>query len=120
LKGGIVAKQQPITKIWTDLTQWLEEASRVVGKEAGDLTLKGRLKLEIFDLGRMLRETFTTLGTTVYDEVFIKKNDDWRKNTKVVNTIRKIKSIQRKLSAKEKEYKKVGKAAPKKTARTKP
>ncbi len=115
-----MAKEKPVTKIWSDLTQWLEDASRVVGKEAGDLTLKGRLKLEIFDLGRMLKETFTTLGTTVYDQVFIKKNEDWRKNTKVVSTIRKIKNIQRKLSAKEKEYKKVGKAAPKKKARTKP
>lgn len=109
-----MAKEKPVTKIWADLTQWLEEASRVVGKEAGDLTLKGRLKLEIFDLNRMLRETFTTLGTTVFDEVFVKKNNDWQKTKKITATIRKIKNTQRKLSAKEKEYKKVGKAALKK------
>ena len=114
-----MAKEKPVTKIWTDLTKWLEEASHVVGKEAGDLTLKGRLKLEIFDLNRMLRETFTTLGTSVYDEVFVKKNDDWQKTKKITATIRKIKNTQRKLSTKEKEYKRVGKAEPKKTQRQK-
>ena len=114
-----MAKEKPVTKIWTDLTQWLEEASRVVGKEAGDLTLKGRLKLEIFDLNRMLKETFTTLGTTVYDEVFVKKNTDWQKTKKITATIRKIKSTQRKLSEKEKEYKKVGEIVQQKTKRKK-
>ncbi|KPK73120.1 hypothetical protein AMJ87_02715 [candidate division WOR_3 bacterium SM23_60] len=114
-----MAKQKPVTKIWSDLTQWLEEASRVVGKEAGDLTLKGRLKLEIFDLNRMLKETFTALGTAVYDEVFVKKNDNWRQTAKVMAAIRKIKSTQRKLSAKEKEYKKVGKEAKRKATRKK-
>jgi hypothetical protein len=119
VKGGIVAKEKPVSKMWSDLTQWLEDASRVVGKEAGDLTLKGRLKLEIFDLNRTLRDTFTTLGTTVYHEVFVKKNENWKKTKKVTSTIRKIRSTQRKLNVKEKEYKKVGKSAPKKTKRKK-
>ena len=107
-------KEKPVTKLWGDLTQWLEEASRVVGKEAGDMTLKGRLKLEIFDLNRMLKDNFTTLGDTVFQEVFLKKNENWQKNKKVTTTIRKIKSVQTKLKKKEKEYKKVGKTPAKK------
>lgn len=110
-------KEKPVTKLWGDLTQWLEEASRVVGKEAGDMTLKGRLKLEMFDLNRMLKDSFTTLGDTVFQEVFLKKNENWQTGKKVTTTVRKIKSIQTKLKKKEKEYKKVGKTPTKKKSK---
>ncbi len=113
----MVKKEKPVTKLWGDLTQWLEEASRVVGKEAGDMTLKGRLKLEMFDLNRMLKDNFTTLGDTVFQEVFLKKNENWQQNKIVTATVRKIKNIQTKIKTKEKEYKKVGKTTTKKKSK---
>jgi hypothetical protein len=101
-KGGEMAN------IWDDIVKWLEDASKVVGREAGDLTLKGRLKVEIFELNRRLRDSYTDLGNLVYDEFFIKKNDRWPINLKVKSLVRKIKAAQRQLKRKYSEYKKVG------------
>jgi hypothetical protein len=106
-----------MANLWHDLTKWLEEASQVVGKEAGDLTLKGRLKLEIFELNRKLGENFEDLGQLVFNEVYIKKNTEWRKSRAVTSVIKKIKSAQRSLKKKQAEYKKVGKQAKKTTKR---
>jgi hypothetical protein len=107
-KGG------KMPNLWDDLSKWLEDASKVVGKEAGDLTLKGRLKLEIFDLNRNLRDSFTAFGTLVFEDVFVKRNEDWQKNRKITNVVRKIKKLKTKLKRKEIEYKKVGKKTKKK------
>lgn len=103
-----------MANFWNDLTKWLEDASKVVGKEAGDLTLKGRLKLEVFELNRNLKENFADLGTQVFEEVFVKKNEKWQKDRKITNVIKKIKRVQTKLRRKEKEYKNIGKK-PKRT-----
>ncbi len=101
-----------MTNIWDDLVKWLDDASKVVGKEAGDLTRKGSLKLEILDLNRKLRDTFTDLGKQVYDAVYINKTQDWQNSKKVKNTVRKIKTTIRNLDKKNSEYKKIGKTAP--------
>ena len=101
-----------MTNIWDDLVKWLDDASKVVGKEAGDLTRKGSLKLEILDLNRKLRDTFTDLGRQVYDAVYIKKTQDWQNSKKVRNTVRKIKTTIRNLDKKNSEYKKIGKNPP--------
>ncbi len=98
-----------MANLWADLTQWLEEVSKVVGKEAGDLTLKGRLKLEIFEEKRKLKEHLAKLGTMVFEEVFVKKNKTWEKNRKILAVIRSIKRTQTRVKKKEHEYKKVGK-----------
>jgi hypothetical protein len=95
--------------LWHDLTKWLEDASNVVGREAGDLTLKGRLKLEIFELQRKLREHYVMLGAIAYDEFFTKKKENWHKSKKCMKTVRQIRAKIRALDKKEKEYKKVGK-----------
>ncbi len=95
--------------IWHDFTKWIEDASNVVGKEAGDLTLKGRLKLEIFELNRKLRDHYATLGKIVYDEFFVKKTENWHKRKKSMAVIRQIRAMIRTLEKKEKAYKKVGK-----------
>ncbi|HEC77862.1 MAG TPA: hypothetical protein ENI34_01800 [candidate division WOR-3 bacterium] len=99
---------------WNDLTKWLEEASKVVGKEAGDLTLKGRLKLEIFELRRKLRDNFSDLGALIFEQVYLKKKAEWKKNAKITALVRKIKKNQRLLAKKQAEYKKIGKQTKKK------
>jgi hypothetical protein len=104
VKGG----EMPNT-IWQDLTKWLDEASKVVGKEAGDLTLKGRLKVEIFDINRKLKDHYTELGNTVFDEVFVKKSKTWQRKKKTANLVMKIKRFRTKLKKKQQEYKKIGK-----------
>ena len=95
--------------LWNDLTKWLEDASKVVGKEAGDLTLKGRLKVEIFEINRQLRDLYTNLGNWVFDEVFVKKSKTWQRKKKTAGLILKIKRLRTKQKRKQQEYKKVGK-----------
>ena len=104
--------------VWNDLTKWLEEASKVVGKEAGDLTLKGRLKVEIFELQRKSNDYFADLGSQVFEDVFVKKNANWRKKQKTVALIRKIKTLRTKLAKKQNEYKAIGKKAKKTVKKT--
>lgn len=95
--------------IWDDIVQWLEDASKVVGKEAGDLTLKGQLKLQLFELNRKLGENFSDLGRLVYNQVFVKKQENWYKNLKIKAAVKKIKTVQRQIKRKEAEFKKIGK-----------
>lgn len=106
-----------VANIWNDLTKWLDDASKVVGKEAGDLTLKGRLKLEIFDLNRALSQQYCTLGNKVFERVFLKKDEAWQKQKDIAAAVRKIKSMRRKLKLKEAEYKKVGRKSARKSSR---
>jgi hypothetical protein len=98
-----------MANIWDDLVKWLDEASKVVGKEAGDLTQKGSLKLELFDLNRRLRDNFTELGSQIYDQVYVNKKEDWQKSKKIRSTVAKIRATERKLKKKKIEYEKVGK-----------
>jgi hypothetical protein len=101
-----------MTNIWDDLVKWLDDASKIVGKEAGDLTKKGSLKLEIIDLNRKLRDTFTELGKDVYEAVYVKKTPNWQTSKKVKSTVRKIKTTLSNLDKKNSEYKKIGKNQP--------
>jgi len=94
--------------IWNDLVKWVQDASKVAGKEAGDLTLRGRLKLEIFDLKRKLRDNFHELGSLVYELAFLKKKEVWKTNPKIIAVVKRIKTVQRQLKVKNLEYKKVG------------
>lgn len=94
--------------LWNDITKWLDDVSKVVGKEAGDLTLKGRLKVEIFELSRKLREYYIDLGNLVFEEVFVKKSRTWQKKQKTRGLVAKIKRLRTKLKKKQQEYKKVG------------
>jgi hypothetical protein len=103
-----------MANIWDDLVKWLDDASKVVGKEAGDLTQKGTLKIEIFELSRKLRDAFTELGGEVYEAVYVKKTDDWQNAKKVKSAVHKIRTIARNLEKKNSEYKKIGKGLPKK------
>lgn len=96
-------------KFWEDFSRWLEDASKVLSKEAGDLTLKGKLKLEIFDITRKLNEKFAELGRNIYEIVYLKKNEEWRKDRRVSSVIQKIRSLQRQLKKKYADYKKIGK-----------
>lgn len=100
--------------LWNEITKWLDDVSTVVGKEAGDLTLKGRLKVEIFELNRKLRECYIELGNLVFDEVFEKKSKTWQKKQKTRSLITKTKRLRTNLRKKEQEYRKIGKKAKKK------
>ncbi len=97
-----------------EITKWLDDVSKVVGKEAGDLTLKGRLKVEIFELNRKLRECYIELGKLVFDEVFEKKSKTWQRKQKTCSLITKTKRLRTNLRKKEQEYRKIGKKAKKK------
>ena len=100
-----------MANIWDDLVKWLDDASKIVGKEAGDLTQKGTLKLEIFELKRKLRDSLTELGSHVFDAVYMKKKDDWQELKDVKSTVQRIKTIKRNLTKKSTEYNRIGKLA---------
>jgi hypothetical protein len=98
-----------MAKLWEDFTKWLDDASKVVGKEAGDLTQKGKLKIEIFDLKWRLKEEYAEFGKSAYDLAVVKKKPDWTTDNRIKSMIKKIKNTLKNLKAKEAEYKKIGK-----------
>lgn len=95
--------------IWQDLIKWLDDASKVVGKEAGDLTQKGTLKLELFELKRKLRECYTELGSYVYESAFVKKQENWLNKKQITSIVRRIRTTEKKIRQKSEEYSKIGK-----------
>ena len=103
-----------MANIWDDLVKWLDDASKVVGKEAGDMTQKGTLKLEIFELGRKQRDNYTDLGSQVYDLFYVKKKENWQNAKKVKSIVQKIRATERRLKKKNLEYKRIGKRKKKK------
>ena len=103
-----------MANIWDDLVKWLDDASKVVGKEAGDMTQKGTLKLEMFELTRKLRDSYTELGSKVYDLLYVKKKEKWQSSKQVRGIVQKIRATERRLNKKKLEYKKIGKGKKKK------
>ena len=103
-----------MANIWDDLVKWLDDASKVVGKEAGDMTQKGTLKVEMFELGRKQRDNYTQLGSLVYDLMYLKKKENWQNMKKVRSVVQKIRATERSLKKKNLEYKKIGKRRKKK------
>jgi hypothetical protein len=97
-----------MANIWDGLVKWLEDTSKVVGKEAGDLTLKGKLKVEMFELNHKLRDHFAELGSMIYELVFLKNNEGWSTNARIKTMVRKIRTTERQIKKKQLEYKKVG------------
>jgi hypothetical protein len=95
--------------IWQDLIKWLDDASKVVGKEAGDLTQKGTLKLELFELRRALRECYAELGSQVYESAFVKRQEDWLNKKQITSIVRRIRTNEKKIKQKTEEYSKIGK-----------
>uniref|UniRef100_A0A7V0Z7J9 Uncharacterized protein n=1 Tax=candidate division WOR-3 bacterium TaxID=2052148 RepID=A0A7V0Z7J9_UNCW3 len=95
-------------KFWDDFSRWLDDASKVLSKEAGDLTMKGKLKLEIFELKRQLQELFKELGQIFYGFFPLKGNEDFKGDQKIKHIVQKIKRIKNEIKNKETEYKKIG------------
>lgn len=97
-----------MAKIWDDFSKWLDDASRVITREAGDLTVRGKLKVEIFDLKWRLKDLMADFGRLVYELAVIKNDENWQKETRVRNLVNKIKTTMKNLKVKESEYKKIG------------
>jgi pyridoxine/pyridoxamine 5'-phosphate oxidase len=97
-----------MAKFLDDLSKWLEDASKVISKEAGDLTLKGKLKIEIFDLKMKVSEQFKELGKAFFDMYQSRKAFDIKNNPKVKAIVAKIRKLQRDTKEKEAMFKKVG------------
>jgi len=96
-------------KFWDDFSRWLDDASNILSKEAGDLTMKGKLKLEIFELKRQLQELFKELGQTFYGFFPLKGDEDFKGDQKIKHIVQKIKRIKNEITKKESAYKKIGK-----------
>jgi hypothetical protein len=98
-----------MAKLWDDFTRWVDDASKVVSKEAGDLTQKGKLKIEIFDLKWRLKDEYAEFGKTAYELMVVKKKENWTADNRIKSMIAKIKNTLKNLKVKEADYKKVGK-----------
>lgn len=96
-------------KVWDDVTKWIDDASRVISREAGDLTSKGKLKIEIFDLKRRLKDQMAEFGKLVYEQTVVRKNGGWQTAAPVKNLIARLRATMKNLKAKEAEYRRVGK-----------
>ncbi len=97
-----------MANLWNDLTKWLEDASKVIGKEAGDLTQKGQLKIKLFESKRLLRDVYSQFGINVFNEAIVKKNSEWNKKENINAFVKKIRSLQSKIRKFEKEYSHIG------------
>ncbi len=97
-----------MVNLWNDLAKWFEDASRVVGKEAGDLTQKGQLKIKLFESKRRLKDIYSQFGMSVYNDAIVKKHAEWEKKDSIKSQIRKIRSLQSKIRRYEKEYSQIG------------
>ncbi len=95
-------------KFLDDFSRWLEDASRVLSKEAGDLTMKGKLKIEIFELKRQVQELFKELGQHFYSFFPLKGNEDFKSNQKIKHLVQKIRRIKNEIRKKEIEYRTIG------------
>ncbi|MGQ9664221.1 MAG: hypothetical protein ACUVUH_02685 [bacterium] len=95
-------------KFFDDFSRWLEDASKVLSKEAGDLTMKGKLKIEMFELRRQLQTIFNELGKTFYEFFPLKGNEDFKNNQKIKHIVQKIKRIKNEIKKKEQQYKTIG------------
>lgn len=98
-----------MAKLWDDFTRWVDDASKVVSKEAGDLTQKGKLKIEIFDLKWRLKDEYAEFGKTAYELMVVKKKENWTADNRIKGMMAKIKNTLKNLKVKEADYKKVGK-----------
>jgi len=98
-----------MAKLLDDFGKWLDDTSKVISREAGDLTQKGKLKIEIFDLKWRLREEMTEFGKIVYELVFAMDKEAWRDDARIKNLVKKIKDTHKSLKVKEAAYKKIGK-----------
>lgn len=97
-----------MVKFFDEFSRWLEDASKVLSKEAGDLTLKGKLKIEIFELKRQLQTIFNELGKVFYEFFPLKGNEDFKNNKKIKYIVQKIKRLKNEIKKKEQEYKAIG------------
>ncbi|MEO0128787.1 MAG: hypothetical protein ABIL02_00930 [candidate division WOR-3 bacterium] len=97
-----------MSKFWDDFSRWLDDASKVLSKEAGDLTMKGKLKIEIFELKRQLQELFKELGQAFYSFFPLKGNEDFKSDKQIKSLVQKIKRIKNEITKREAEYKKIG------------
>lgn len=97
-----------MAKFFDDFSRWLEDASRILSKEAGDLTMKGKLKIEIFELKRQLQMVFNELGKSFYEFFPLKGDEDFKNNQKVKHIVQKIKKLKNQIKKKEQQYKTIG------------
>lgn len=95
-------------KFFDDFSHWLEDASKVLSKKAGNLTMKGQLKVEIFELKRQLQTIFNELGKTFYEFFPLKGNEDFKNNQQIKHIVQKIKRIKNEIKKREQQYKMIG------------
>ncbi len=97
-----------MAKFLNDFSRWLEDASKVLSKGAGDLTMKGKLKIEIFELKRQVQELFRELGQSFYAFFPLKGNKDIKNNQKIKSIVQRIRKLKSEIKKREIEYKKIG------------
>jgi hypothetical protein len=89
---------------WKEVKSWLKDTTKLAIKEAEDLTVKGKLKMQIYTLTNEKDRLILNLGNLFYTEY--KKNQTTTSNEKIIEIINKIQDIEEKIKQKKDELKK--------------
>lgn len=89
---------------WNEIKTWVKDTTKIAMKEAEDLTVKGKLKMEIFSLTREKERRLTNLGNLIYTEYQSKNALNLTDDVKTL--IDKITRLDDKINTKKAELKK--------------
>ncbi len=89
---------------WENIKTWVKDTTKIALKEAEDLTIRGKLKMEIFSLTHEKERLLIKLGEHIYTGS--KKETVTNIDEKAKEVIDKIKRTEEKIKDKKEELKK--------------
>jgi len=87
---------------WNEIKTWVKDTTKIALKEAEDLSIKGKLKMEIFSLSHERDRLFLNLGKFIYTEYSNSKKVEL--NEKILETINKIHKTEEKIKETKEEF----------------
>ena len=87
---------------WNEIKTWVKDTTKIALKEAEDLSIKGKLKMEIFSLSHERDRLFLNLGKFIYPEYSNCKKVEL--NEKILETINKIRKTEEKIKETKEEF----------------
>ena len=87
---------------WNEIKTWVKDTTKIALKEAEDLSIKGKLKMEIFSLSHERDRLFLNLGKFIYTEYSNSKKVEL--NEKILETINKIHKTKEKIKETKEEF----------------
>ncbi len=92
------------TSSWADVRDWLTDATRVVIREAEDLTHRGQLKMEILSLSHKIEHAMADLGARYYERLGAAPDEPVAPDARMRATVQRIAKLEEERTAKRAEY----------------